>query len=131
VDELPIVGSLSVAAVGAAAMLARRSFFVELGGFDEDYILGGGYKDGDLCFRARAAGGEIKVCSGMVFYHVEVPAAPPLPEETAATLVNRALFSERWNGKLEARREAAANPGDDLHDHRFGDGSHDPAFTAG
>ncbi len=52
--------------VGTACMI-NRTFFLELGGFDEWYR--GYYEDVDLSLRVKKNGGECKVCYSSMVYH--------------------------------------------------------------
>lgn len=59
-----------VEAVTGACLLIPRALYVDLGGFDENYILGD-FEDSDLCLRARSRGAVIKQNSAVVLYHLE------------------------------------------------------------
>ncbi len=59
-----------VEAVTGACLLIPRETYVQLGGFDEHYILGD-FEDSDLCLRARSAGVTIRQNSAVVLYHLE------------------------------------------------------------
>jgi GT2 family glycosyltransferase len=95
-----LIGAPTVA-VGGGAMLIPRPFFTELGGFHEDYILGG-YEDFDLCFRARAAGGSVRLDPTLVFYDLGSPITPAQSSRDGAMRINQALFNERWGSELES-----------------------------
>ncbi|MBE7210927.1 MAG: glycosyltransferase family 2 protein [Gluconacetobacter diazotrophicus] len=57
-------------AITGACMLMSRSLAVELGGFDEDYLIGD-FEDSDLCLRARARGELCAVDTAVTLYHLE------------------------------------------------------------
>lgn len=59
-----------VEAVTGACLLIARERYLELGGFDEHYILGD-FEDSDLCLRARSHGMTVKQNSNVVLYHLE------------------------------------------------------------
>jgi len=70
--------------LGTGHLLINRAFFEQLGGFDTRLISG---EDYDLCQRARAAGGEIRIVPGLKAIHHDYPL-------TAAQFVAR----EAWHG---------------------------------
>ena len=57
-------------AVTGACMVLRRDLAQELGGFDEDYVIGD-FEDADLCFRIRARGLDCAVHEDAVLWHLE------------------------------------------------------------
>ena len=93
-----------VEAVTAAAMLIQRDFFMSLGGFNEDYIFGD-YEDSDLCLRARVAGAQVKLAPDLIFFHLEGHGSPRSARGRAASLINRALFSETWDQTIASITE--------------------------
>ncbi|GAB0115384.1 glycosyltransferase family 2 protein [Acidisoma sp. C75] len=56
-------------AVTAACMMMRRAVFDEVGGFDEEYVVG--FNDTDLCLRVGRAGYKIIYDGRTVLYHHE------------------------------------------------------------
>jgi O-antigen biosynthesis protein len=99
---------VSVEAVTAAVMLVRKTFFLSLEGFDERYIFGD-YEDSDFCLRARQRGGKIVVDPRLLFYHLEGQGAPRQIRESAASMMNRILFSELWDETIQRLASSAPN----------------------
>jgi len=65
-------GNRPVLAVSSAGMLIRRDVWDQLGGFDANLPL---FRDDiDFCWRARAAGYEVRVITDAVVYHREMSA---------------------------------------------------------
>ena len=75
-------------------MAMRREVFTALGGFDEAFAVN--LNDVDLCLRARAAGYEVIVETGVVMRHAECSTRPP-----GTHFEERQLFFQRWSGVLE------------------------------
>jgi GT2 family glycosyltransferase len=97
-DHPRINGLQTVFAVTGAAMMVRRSLFVQAGGFLEDYGMGT-FEDVDLCMMSRELGLNV----------VTVPAAEAVhyTNATAEQLklgfpmhINDSLFKARWGSKL-------------------------------
>lgn len=66
-SSLPALRDFS--AVTAACMMMRMAVFEEVGGFDEDYVVG--FNDTDLCLRVGRAGYKILYDGRTVLYHHE------------------------------------------------------------
>ena len=72
IDQGQHDGSRAVLAVSSAGMLIRRDVWDELGGFDANLPL---FRDDiDFCWRAHAAGYEVRVISDAVVFHRELSA---------------------------------------------------------
>jgi GT2 family glycosyltransferase len=72
IDQGQHDGSRAVLAVGSAGMLVRRDAWDRLGGFDGNLPL---FRDDiDFCWRAHAAGYEVRVVTEAVVYHRELAA---------------------------------------------------------
>jgi GT2 family glycosyltransferase len=72
VDQGQHDGNRAVLAVGSAGMLVRRDVWERLGGFDGNLPL---FRDDiDFCWRARAAGYDVRVVTDAVVYHRELSA---------------------------------------------------------
>ena len=72
IDQGQHDGSRAVLAVSSAGMLIRRDVWDQLGGFDGNLPL---FRDDiDFCWRAHAAGYEVRVITDAVVYHRELSA---------------------------------------------------------
>ena len=72
IDQGQHDGSRAVLAVSSAGMLVRRDVWNQLGGFDANLPL---FRDDiDFCWRAHAAGYEVRVITDAVVYHRELSA---------------------------------------------------------
>ena len=72
IDQGQHDGSRAVLAVSSAGMLIRRDVWDQLGGFDANLPL---FRDDiDFCWRAHAAGYEVRVITDAVVYHRELSA---------------------------------------------------------
>ena len=72
IDQGQHDGSRAVLAVSSAGMLVRRDVWDQLGGFDANLPL---FRDDiDFCWRAHAAGYEVRVITDAVVYHRELSA---------------------------------------------------------
>ncbi len=72
IDQGQHDGSRAVLAVSSAGMLVRRDVWDQLGGFDPNLPL---FRDDiDFCWRAHAAGYEVRVITDAVVYHRELSA---------------------------------------------------------
>jgi GT2 family glycosyltransferase len=88
-------------AITGACMVLERSLALELGGFDESYIIGD-FEDSDLCLRVRKLGKRCAVDQGVHLYHLErkSQAAPSQNWRMNLTLFNAWLHERRWSGTL-------------------------------
>lgn len=77
-------------AVTGACMLVKRSFYDQVGGFDEAYWVG--WEDIDLCKKATKLGKEIWYSPKAVVYHYEGSTEGRMVAEDA----NFTLYTERW-----------------------------------
>jgi O-antigen biosynthesis protein len=86
-----------VAAATAACLMIRTADFVDLGGFDEEYIYG--LEDVDLCMRLQEKGRSILFVGESALFHQE-PATQDQRERKslmARRRGNRIRFVERWS----------------------------------
>ncbi|MGH3188782.1 MAG: glycosyltransferase [Streptosporangiaceae bacterium] len=72
IDQGQHDGNRAVVAVSSAGMLVRRDVWDQLGGFDANLPLG--RDDIDFCWRAHAAGYDVRVATDAVVYHRELSA---------------------------------------------------------
>jgi GT2 family glycosyltransferase len=88
-------------AITGACMLMRRALALELGGFDEDYIIGD-FEDSDLCLRLRQRGLTCVVAGDCQLYHLErkSQAMPDQRWRMNITLYNAWVHQRRWLGTL-------------------------------
>jgi GT2 family glycosyltransferase/tetratricopeptide (TPR) repeat protein/glycosyltransferase involved in cell wall biosynthesis len=81
-------------AVTAACMLARKSQFDQVGGFDEEYW--NGYEDVDLCLRLQERGGLTVYEPASVIVHHESQSGP---ERFRRVAENVQRFHQKWLNK--------------------------------
>ncbi|MFC7476952.1 glycosyltransferase family 2 protein [Dankookia sp. GCM10030260] len=93
----PSRGLQPAEAVTGACMVLRRDLANELGGFDEDYVVGD-FEDADLCFRIRARGLGCAVHEDAVLWHLERQSQGSSGNSWRhnLTLVNGWSFARRW-----------------------------------
>ncbi|MFY9739006.1 MAG: glycosyltransferase family 2 protein, partial [Candidatus Cybelea sp.] len=80
--------------VSGAAMVVRRDWFLEDGGFDESFV--NGFEDVDLCLRARERGTAIAYVAEARFAHYEGASAGRFDRERE----NEERFYRRWDSCL-------------------------------
>ena len=78
-------------------MLMRRTLALELGGFDEAYVIGD-FEDSDLCLRLHAMGLDCAVDPSIRLYHLErkSQATSAQPWRMNLTLYNAWVHERRW-----------------------------------
>jgi GT2 family glycosyltransferase len=83
------------------AGLIRRSDFIEVEGFDEDYGAGG-HEDVDLAFKMRSIGKTVYVSSDSIVinYGSEFKIAGGVPFGSQVDHSNKAKFKKKWNDVL-------------------------------
>jgi hypothetical protein len=72
----------------------ERAWFEKLGGFTEDYVFGH-YEDADLCLKSLQAG-EPAWVHDLRMWHLEGKGSHKMPQHVGGSLLNRWLFSRRW-----------------------------------
>lgn len=82
--------SRNCSAVTAACMLTPRQLFLEIGGFDEDF-LGTSYQDADYCMKLLDRGYRIVYCHRAELYHFEGSS-----RATGSDLKERASYCTRY-----------------------------------
>ena len=94
-------GLRSCDAITGACMVMRRSLALDLGGFDEGYIIGD-FEDSDLCLKVRSRGLTCVVDSDCQLYHLErkSQAAPSHSWRMNITLYNAWVHQRRWSETL-------------------------------
>jgi len=93
-------GSLLVPAVSGAFISIERHVFEDLNGFSDEVVYGH-YEDADLCLRAMQHGVSSWV-HDIPMWHLEGKGSIRLPHHEGASLVNRWLFSQKWNTLLQS-----------------------------
>jgi GT2 family glycosyltransferase len=88
---------VSVDAVTGACMVLSRSLAVQMGGFDEDYVIGD-FEDSDLCLRIRRDGLSCAVDGRAQLYHLERQSqvTPDKMWRMYVTLLNAWTHTRRW-----------------------------------
>jgi GT2 family glycosyltransferase len=86
--------SRPVPAVTGAFISVERAWFEKLGGFTEDYVFGH-YEDADLCLKSLRAGVPAWL-HDLRMWHLEGKGSHRLPQHEGGSLLNRWLFSRRW-----------------------------------
>jgi GT2 family glycosyltransferase len=83
------------------AGLIRNSDFIEVGGFDEDYGVGG-YEDIDLAFKMKSIGKTIYVSSDSIVinYGSQFKKEGSFPFGSQVDHSNKIKFKEKWNDVL-------------------------------
>lgn len=97
-------------AVTGACLLISKANFMQLGGFDESYILGD-YEDSDLCMKARAQGLKIRLNQQVVLYHLERLSQSLVTKSTwkeQLTYYNCWLHSLRWDQAIRQLKHIQA-----------------------
>jgi GT2 family glycosyltransferase len=83
--------------ITGACMLMRRALALELGGFDESFVVGD-FEDSDLCLRAKRKGLACAVDRSVQLYHLERKSqvAPSHSWRRNLTFYNAWLHQRRW-----------------------------------
>jgi GT2 family glycosyltransferase len=88
-----------VPAVTGACMMLERQLFLDVGGFDESYIIGD-FEDSDLCLRLRERGRQCYVASSVELYHLERQSqslAGSTEWRESLTLYNAWRQTDKWD----------------------------------
>lgn len=106
----PPRGIRRVEAITGACMVMARALAEELGGFDEDFIIGD-FEDVDLCLRIQRRGLGTAVHDGVVMWHLERQSqgAPGVSWRHNVTMVNAWTFASRWDHLTPGARQAAGD----------------------
>ncbi|MGO9991031.1 MAG: glycosyltransferase family 2 protein [Steroidobacteraceae bacterium] len=92
--------SRPVPAITGAFISAARSWYEKLGGFTEDYVFGH-YEDADLCLKSLSTGVAPWI-HDIKLWHLEGKGSTRRGVHEGGSLVNRALFSQRWDAVIAA-----------------------------
>ena len=90
-------------AITGACMVLSRQLALDLGGFDEGYVIGD-FEDSDLCLRARRRGLAVAVDHGVSLIHLERKSQTSGAEawRSNITLYNAWLHQAAWAAQLSA-----------------------------
>jgi GT2 family glycosyltransferase len=93
--------------ITGACMVMRRSLALDLGGFDEAFIIGD-FEDSDLCLKVRSRGLSCAVADEFELYHLErkSQAAPSQSWRMNLTLYNAWVHQRRWGPSTNAARKS-------------------------
>lgn len=99
----PVGGLRDVPAITGACMVMRRDLAVELGGFDEGYVIGD-FEDSDLCKKVLARGLSVAVDRDVTLYHLERQSQAASRElwRQNLTLHNAWVHQRRWYPAIAA-----------------------------
>ncbi len=106
----PYRAPVEVEAVTGACMLIPRAIYHEVGGFDEDYVIGD-FEDSDLCLKLRQRGYRIYYEPGVELYHLERQSQHLIGDPSLRgkiTLYNGWRHSRRW-GQIIAQHAGGAH----------------------
>ncbi len=106
-EGTPYMRARPVPAVTGAFISSNRSWFEKLGGFTEDFVFGH-YEDADLCLKSLEQGVPSWL-QDIRLWHFEGKGSTRLPPHEGGSIVNRWLFSRRWDDML-ARDMLGASP---------------------
>lgn len=103
--ERPVPG------VTGACLVLSRALFMEVGGFDDGYVIGD-YEDSDLCLKIARAGLGVVYVPGVSLYHLERQSISKSLDYTrgVASQHNAWLQTRRWDGQIEALMAAIDKP---------------------
>ena len=99
-DDPGFLRPRAVPAVTGAFISSDRAWFEQLGGFTEDFVFGH-YEDADLCLKSLQAG-TAPWLHDIRLWHFEGKGSTRLPPHEGGSVVNRWLFSRRWQEVVEA-----------------------------
>jgi GT2 family glycosyltransferase len=103
----------AVPAVTAACMFIDRHRYKELGGLDEQYLLGD-FEDSDLCLKFISQGYRNYLVPSVSLYHLERKSQDLFEDvdwKNRVTLFNCWQHSERWGKTIEKLMESRSAPG--------------------
>jgi GT2 family glycosyltransferase len=103
-------GSASVErflSITGACMVMRRELALQVGGFDETYVIGD-FEDSDLCLKLIALGYECAVDPDVRLYHLErkSQSSAALTWRSNLTAYNAWQHDRRWSGIISEKQDA-------------------------
>lgn len=103
--ERPVPG------VTGACVVLPRALFMEIGGFDDGYVIGD-YEDSDLCLKIGRAGLGVVYVPSVALYHLERQSISKSADYTrgVASQHNAWLQTQRWDRQIEALMAAFDGP---------------------
>jgi GT2 family glycosyltransferase len=107
--ERPVPG------VTGACVVLPRALFMEIGGFDDGYVIGD-YEDSDLCLKIGRAGLGVVYVPSVALYHLERQSISKSTDYTrgVASQHNAWLQTRRWDRQIEALMAAFDGPAAEL-----------------
>ena len=113
--RFPVASDTPVTTVDAltgACLVLRRELAIELGGFDEGYVIGD-FEDVDLCRKVQARGLTCVVDRRAVLYHLERQSQGDQSRtwRTNLTLYNAWRFNRKWIGMQDEVQILQASAG--------------------
>lgn len=97
-----------VPAVTAACMMMPNDLYKQLGGLNQDYVIGD-FEDSDLCMKIAAVPKTLWYCADATLYHLERQSMGTDGRYTPATWrYNQMLHQGRWNRLIEKSRAVTA-----------------------
>ena len=93
---------------GACLLISRKSF-TQLGGLDENYILGD-FEDSDLCMKAREHGMSIAIAEHVSLYHLERQSQSLVSGnrwKSELTYYNCWYHTQKWDSQIKQVKQAA------------------------
>jgi len=103
--ERPVPG------VTGACIVMSRALYMEIGGFDDSYVIGD-YEDSDLCLKIARAGLGIVYVPSVQLYHLERQSISKSLDYTrgVASQHNSWLQTKRWDRQIDALMAAVDRP---------------------
>jgi len=97
--------------ITGACMVLRRELAVELGGFDESYVIGD-FEDSDLCMKIQQRGLRCVVDPSVKMLHLERKSQPSAASNWRmnVTVYNAWQHERRWAGLIAASQAALLSP---------------------
>ncbi len=100
-----------VESITGACILVKRDIYQDIGGFDENFILGD-YEDSDLCMQAREQGYQIKMNSSVSLYHLERQSQSLVSSDNwknELTYYNCWYHTNKWDSNIKTMKRSTSN----------------------